>query len=402
MFFKLAWQSLMQRKGSVSLAVLSVAISLILMLGIEQLRSHTKNSFSRTVSGVDLIVGAPTGQLNLLLYSVFHIGNASNHISWDSYQELTHLPQVRWAIPLSLGDSHQGYRVVGTSTGFLDHYRYGNKRPLELSTGQNFIDTFSVILGAEVARELNYQLDDTLTLAHGLVGTRFTEHGENPFIVSGILKPTGTPVDRALYVSLAGLEAVHGADAEHDDLVPNNITAFLLGLNSPIATFQVQRKINEYSKEPLLAILPGIALSELWQISSGIEKVLFFVSAMVVLAALLGLCILLLSTMRERRLEIALLRTVGSGPLFLFLLIQAEAFLVLLLGATIAVSGLIMGGWLVEPILIDKFGIYLDGVVIGEHTIVLLALVLVSTLIVAAIPAISACRQSLGDSDLLH
>ncbi|WP_444913940.1 ABC transporter permease [Microbulbifer sp. TRSA007] len=402
MFFKLAWQSLMQRKGSVSLAVLSVAISLILMLGIEQLRSHTKNSFSRTVSGVDLIVGAPTGQLNLLLYSVFHIGNASNHISWDSYQELTHLPQVRWAIPLSLGDSHQGYRVVGTSTGFLDHYRYGNKRPLELSTGQNFIDTFSVILGAEVARELNYQLDDTLTLAHGLVGTLFTEHGENPFIVSGILKPTGTPVDRALYVSLAGLEAVHGADAEHDDLVPNNITAFLLGLNSPIATFQVQRKINEYSKEPLLAILPGIALSELWQISGGIEKVLFFVSAMVVLAALLGLCILLLSTMRERRLEIALLRTVGSGPLFLFLLIQTEAFLVLLLGATIAVSGLIMGGWLVEPILTDKFGIYLDGVVIGEHTIVLLALVLVSTLIVAAIPAISACRQSLGDSDLLH
>ncbi|WP_444913162.1 ABC transporter permease [Microbulbifer sp. PAAF003] len=402
MFFKLAWRSLMQRKGSVSLAVLSVAISLILVLGIEQLRSHTKNSVGRTISGVDLIVGAPTGQLNLLLYSIFHIGSASNHISWESYRKLSNLPQVDWAIPLSLGDSHLGYRVVGTSTGFLDHYQYGNKRPLELSTGQNFIDTFSVILGAEVARELNYQLDDTLILAHGLVGTRFTEHVENPFIVSGILKPTGTPVDRALYVSLAGLEAVHGVNVEHDDLVPTNITAFLLGLKSPMATFQMQRKINEYSKEPLLAILPGIALSELWQILGGIERVLFFVSALVVFAALLGLCILLLSTMRERRSEIVLLRTIGSGPLFLFLLIQAEALLVLLLGVVLATSGLILGGWLVEPILIDKFGVYLDGIVIGEHTIVLLVLVLVSTLIVTAFPAISACRQSLGGSDFLR
>ncbi|WP_020415347.1 ABC transporter permease [Microbulbifer sp. VTAC004] len=398
MFIKLAWHSLMQRKGSVSLAVLSVAVSLILVLGIEQLRSHTKSSFGRTVSGVDLIVGAPTGQLNLLLYSIFHIGNASNRISWESYQEFAKLTQVNWAIPLSLGDSHQGYRVVGTSTGFLDHYRYRNKRPLELSSGQNFVDAFSVILGAEVARELDYQLDDSLTLAHGLVGTHFTEHDENSFVVRGILKPTGTPVDRVLYVSLAGLEAVHGADVEHDDLVPDNITAFLLGLNSPMATFQVQRKINEYSKEPLLAILPGIALSELWQILGGIEKILFFVSAMVVLAALLGLCILLLSTMRERRSEIALLRTIGSGPLFLFLLIQAEALLVLLLGAVIAVAGLILGVWLVEPLLADQFGVYLDGFSMGEHTIMLLGAVLVSTLIVAAIPAISACRQGLRDS----
>ncbi|AWF81218.1 peptide ABC transporter permease [Microbulbifer sp. A4B17] len=402
MFIKLAWHSLMQRKGSVSLAILSVAVSLILVLGIEQLRSHTQSSFGRTVSGVDLIVGAPAGELNLLLYSVFHIGNASNLISWESYQEFAQYPQVNWTVPLSLGDSHRGYRVVGTTEGFVNHYHYGKKRPLEFSSGQNFVDTFSVILGAKVARELNYQLGDTLKLSHGLVGTHFTEHGENPFIVSGILKPTGTPVDRALYVSLAGLEAVHGADVEHGDLVPENITAFMLGLNSPIATFQVQRKVNEYSKEPLMAILPGIALSELWRILGGLEKVLFFVSAMVVVAALLGLCILLLSTMRERRSEMALLRTVGSGPVFLFLLVETEALLVLLLGVIMAVSGLVLGGWLVEPLLADQLGIYLDGIAIGERTIVLLGLVLACTLIVAAFPAISACRRSLGDNYLLR
>lgn len=399
MFIKLAWESLMHRRGSVLLAIFSVAVSLCVLLGVEQLRGHAKDSFNRTVSGVDLIVGARTGQLNLLLYSVFRIGNPSNNISWETYREIARQPRVAWTIPISLGDSHKGYRVVGTSRDFFTHYRYGQRRPLEFSGGRAFSGIYDVVLGAEVARRLGYRRGDSLVLAHGLGSTSFSMHDEHPFIVSGILAPTGTPVDRALYVGLEGVEAIHQrptAGAESGDLTPASITAFMLGLDSRVATFRVQRQINEYSGEPLLAILPGAALSELWRVLGGVEKLLLLISAMVVLASLLGLCIMLLASMRERRREIALLRAIGAGPLYLFFLVQAEALLVLLLGAAVAFAGLAAGLWFAEPLLAERYGIYPGGPMLHEQTLILMGAVLAGTLAVALVPAVGAYRQSLN------
>jgi len=394
MFIKLAWRSLMHRRGSVLLAILSVAVSLFVLLGVEQVRSQAKGSFSRTVSGVDLIVGARTGQLNLLLYSVFGIGSPSNTVSWEAYREIARLPRVAWTIPIALGDSHKGYRVVGTSRDFFRHYRYGRDRALEFSVGRAFADIHEVVLGAEVARQLGYRSGDSLVLAHGVGSTSFHQHDEHPFTVSGILRPTGTPADRALYVSLEGVEAIHRAEAEGGDLTPSSITAFMLGLDSRVATFQVQRRINEYRGEPLLAILPGVALSELWQMLGAVEKLLLLISALVVLASLLGVCILLLTALRERRREIALLRAIGAGPLFLFLLVQAEALLVLLLGAAVAFAGLAAGLWFAEPLLAERYGIYLGGLAAGGQVPVLMGAILTGTLTLATIPALGACRQS--------
>lgn len=404
MFFKLAWHSLMHRRGSVLLAIASVAVSLFVLLGVEQIRSQAKSSFNRTISGVDLIVGARTGQLNLLLYSVFRIGSPSNNISWQSYREIAGQPEVDWSIPISLGDSHKGYRVVGTSADFFAHYRYGQGRSLAFSSGLQFSDIYHVVLGAEVARQLGYRKGDSLVLAHGLGSTSFHMHDEHPFSVTGVLAPTGTPVDSALYVSLQGMEAIHEEHEKHEghnehpasgELTPDSITAFMLGLHSPVTSFQVQRRINEYDGEPLLAILPGVALSQLWQMLGVVENVLLLISAMVVLASLLGLCIMLLTSMRERRREIALLRTIGAGPARLFLLVQMEALLVVLLGAAVAFAALFAGLYLVEPLLGERYGIYLNGALVVEQTLVLMAGVLVATLIVAAVPALGAYRQSL-------
>ncbi|WP_308366028.1 MULTISPECIES: FtsX-like permease family protein [unclassified Microbulbifer] len=401
MFLKLAWQSLAHRRGSVLLAVLSVAVSLFVLLGVEQVRSQAKSSFNRTVSGVDLIAGARGGQLNLLLYSVFHIGGATRNISWDSYREIARHPRVAWTIPISLGDSHRGYRVVGTSREFFTRYRYGRGRPLAFAGGGPFAGLYDTVLGAEVAEQLGYRRGDSLVLTHGLGRAGFSDHGDRPFTAVGVLEPTGTPVDRALYVSLEAVEAIHrhwpGATdgpAAGDDLTPGSITAFMLGLDSRVAAFQVQRQINEFRGEPLMAILPGAALAELWQQLRGVENILLAISALVVLASLLGLGIMLLASMRERRREIALLRAVGAGPLYLFALVQAEALLVLLLGTGTAIAALGTALWLARP-LAAQYGIYLDGLSQGGQTLAQLGAVLLGTLALGLVPSLGACRQSL-------
>ena len=286
MFIKIAAKSLLSRKGSVLLSLMAMTISIFVLLGVEHIRQQTKENFSSTVSGVDLIVGARTGSLNLLLYSVFRIGSPTNNIRWETYENIASNNKVKWAIPISLGDSHKGYRVLGTSTDYFKHFSYGKQHQLVFANGHAFDQVFDLVLGSEVAKKLGYKLGDKIILAHGIATTSFSMHDDRPFTVTGILEPTGTPVDQTLHVSLQGIEAIHidwqqgvrtrnstltQKELEQATLQPKSITALMLGLKSKIATFQLQRAINKYPKEPLAAILPGVALSELWQMMSILE-----------------------------------------------------------------------------------------------------------------------------------
>ena len=199
---RLAWQSLANRKTTAILTLLTVAISVTLLLGVEKVRTQAKSSFANTISSTDLIVGSRSGQVNLLLYSVFRIGNATNNIDWQSLQEISQHRSVKWAIPISLGDSHRGYRVVGTTDAYFEHYRYGQKQPLQLAQGEVFDSLFETVLGSEVAKKLGYSLGDDIIIAHGISDQSFNRHDNLPFKVVGILEPTGTPVDRSVHVSL--------------------------------------------------------------------------------------------------------------------------------------------------------------------------------------------------------
>lgn len=397
MLLKVARKSLLNRRFTVLLTVLSVAVGVFTLLGVEHIRHQAKNSFTSSVSGIDLIVGARTSPTNLLLYSVFRIGNATNNISWDSYQHFTNHPQVAWTIPVSLGDSHRGYRVMGTSTDYFNQFRYGQSTPLAFSDGGPFAHTLDVVVGAEVARRLNYDIGDTLVLAHGLGQTSFTMHDEQPFTVVGILAPTGTPVDQTLHVSLAGLEAVHMTPSKeaNEPLIPSSITAFMVGLDSKIATFQVQRHINDYQREPLTAVLPGVAMSQLWQMVGSIEKVLQLISLLVFAASMLGLSAMLMASMRERQREMAVLRAIGAGPGFLFFILQTEGLLIVITGTLLALGALQLGLPLAETALARHFGLLIDSNLITGNSLKMLALVIISTVVVGLIPSLSAYRQSL-------
>lgn len=409
MLFKVAYKSLLSRKATALLTVLSVAVAVFTLLGVEHIRQQTKSGFTSTISGTDLIIGARTSPINLLLYSTFRIGYPSNNVRWQSYQDFANHRLVDWAVPMALGDSHRGYAVMGTTSDYFQHFRYGQRKPLAFAAGRSFSETYGAVLGAEVATRLRYQLGDELVLAHGLGQTSFAMHSSEPFTVVGILQPTGTPVDQTVLVALAGLEAVHhgGNHKQHDGHAhdehhqqaepqrPAEITAFMLGLRAKAATFTLQREINNYAREPLTAILPGVALSQLWQMMGSIERVLRLISLLVFAASMLGLSAMLMASLRERRREVAVLRAVGAGPGFVFLILQAEAVLMVTAGALLALAALQLGFPLLQGVLMQNFGVAIAGDFITLSTAKMLAGVLLATLMVALIPAISAYRQSL-------
>ncbi|TAA45209.1 ABC transporter permease [Corallincola spongiicola] len=410
MFLSLCWKSLYSRKGSVLLTVLALTVSILVLLGVEHIRQQSKESFRQTVSGVDLIVGARTSSTNLLLYSVFRMGNATNNIDWSTYQKITELPDIAWTIPISLGDSHKGYRVMGTTTDYFTHFRYGQQQSLSFSAGDGFSDLFDVVLGADVARKLNYQLGDSLILSHGLVSTQFSSHDDKPFTVVGILAPTGTPVDQALHVSLAGIEAIHlnwqqgvklpvtaspAPLIDPNQLVPQSITAMMVGLNSKISTFRVQRAINQYRGEALTAILPGVALSELWQMMAVMENTLRLISVLILVASLLGLSAMMLASIRERQREIQVMRLIGASPWFLFRLIQVEALIIVLLsmalaGGVLSASLLVLNGYLST-----EYSLHISANFISQSSLTMMAAVIAATVLVSTIPAVSAYHRGI-------
>ncbi len=411
---RLALASLGNRRFTALLTVFAIALSVCLLLAVERVRSEARASFANTISGTDLIVGARSGSINLLLYSVFRIGNATNNIRWDSFERFAEHRQVKWAIPISLGDSHRGYRVMGTSTAYFEHYRYARSQPLQLRVGRTFTDDpFEVVLGAEVAQVLGYGLGEQIVLAHGVARISLLKHDDKPFTVVGILGRTGTPVDRTLHISLAGMEALHidwqngmparGAaqvsaeQARAMDLQPKQITAFLLGLNSKIATFSLQREINEYRGEPLLAILPGVALQELWSLMGTAEKALFVVSLFVVLTGLIGMLTAILTSLNERRREMAILRSVGARPWHIAGLLVVEAFALALAGVLLGLLLLYLGIAGAQGYVQAHYGLYLPLSAPNGYEWRLLGAILAAALLIGCVPAWRAYRQSLAD-----
>ena len=411
MLFKLAFYSLINRKTTVLLTIASIAISLAIVLSVEHIRQQAKNSFTSTLSGTDLIVGARSGRINLLLYSVFRMGNATNNISWQSYQKIAQQKGVSWTIPLSLGDSHKSYRVLGTTQDYFTYYRYGKKQLLRFDKGAAFNSVYDVVLGAEVANKLGYQLGQKIVLSHGMADVSFTQHDDKPFTVTGILKATGTPVDQTLHISLAGMEAIHidwqngapigglkidAATALTKDLTPQNITAFLLGLDNKIMTFRLQRKINEYKGEPLLAILPGVALSELWQIMGAVEKILALIAALVMLASLLGMTTMMLATLSQRQREIAVLRATGASAGFIFCLVELEILLITFVGIIMGVALLWLLMIFAQPLIMDYYGILLSSNPLSSNIGFYVLIIFLLTSLLACVPSWFAYRQSLS------
>ncbi len=415
MILRLALGSLMARALTVGMTILAIALSVALFLGVEKVRTGAKASFADTISGTDLIVGARSGSVQLLLYSVFRIGNATNNLTWESYLDIANRPEVDWIVPISLGDSHRQFRVMGTSDAFFERYKYRAGQSLAVQDGLIMDDIFDAVIGADVAATLGYSVGDPIVVAHGLAS--FVEHDNQPFRVSGILEKTGTPVDRTVIVSLEAIEAIHvdwrsGAKIPGQTtpaevirqmtLEPQAVTAALVGVKSRLQVFGLQRAINEYPSEPLLAILPGVALQELWQIVGIAETALIAVSGMVVVTALIGMMATIFSSLNERRREMAIFRAMGARPRVILSLLVLEATVMAAIGAVLGLGLLYLGLVVAQPILDSAFGLWLPIDPPSLRELWVLLGVVAAGAIVSMVPALRAYRMSLADGMMVR
>ncbi|MDR1039662.1 MAG: ABC transporter permease [Deltaproteobacteria bacterium] len=409
--FLLAIKSAWNRRFTLALVMLSVSLSTALLVGIERVRSQVRLGFTGAVSGTDLVVGARGGPVQLMLYAVFHLGGASNNIGWDSAKMIASRPEVLWTVPLSMGDSHRGYPVVGTSGDFFSRFRYRGGRELSLASGRAFGDVFETVLGSEVASRLGYREGDSIVLAHG-GGPHARLHDDKPFTVTGVLAPTGSPVDRSLYISLESMEAIHidwqggapirgfsvSADqARRFNLEPKAVTAVLVGLKNRRAVFAVQRDLQEYRGEALTAVMPGVALDQLWGLLGGWERALVAVSLLVTFTGLAGLGSTILACLGERRRELAVLRSAGAGPLDVTALLSFEGLLLTLCGIAVGIAALTVATALMAPWLLDRFGLAFDVGIPTAREWLIMAGILVLGLLTSLVPAVRAYFLSLSD-----
>jgi putative ABC transport system permease protein len=457
MLFNLAKQSLLSRKTSVLITVVALTISFAMLFAVEHIRTQAKQSFQRTVSGVDLIVAARSSQINVLLSSVFGVGANANGITLDTYSKWASDKRVAWTIPMALGDSHKGFAVVGTDNRYFEHYRYANKRSLDFIEGDKLAFAYDIVIGADVAETLRYRKGDSITLSHGLGEVSFSHHHDFPFYISGVIAKTGTPVDRSLYVHLSALENIHvkphasafsalsrtqtptsieskqysndhvedkhdehGHDDheghEHDhsddhhhakrkqaprstqsiDSLPQatQISSFMLGLNSRIGVLTMQRDINQDKTEALSAIIPGVALAELWNLLGSVENLLLLISSLMLISALFGLATMMLASLRERSAEFAVLRIMGAQPRFIFSLIQLEVLSIVLLSQVVAMALLNTTLWLLGDWLSSEFSISLTGSIFNTQMVLVVLLTLLASFTLGLLPAMQAYRKA--------
>ncbi len=410
MLFKLTLSSLYARFLTVSMTVCAISLSLMLYLSVEKLRTSAYTSFTDTISQTDLIVGSRTSSIQLLLYSVFRIGNATNNITWESYEDIINRDEIAWSVPISLGDSHKGFRVMGTNIEFFERYKYRGGQSLEIEEGSYFNDLYDVVLGFGVAEKLGYQIDSPLIVSHGLQS--FTDHDDQPFKVSGILAKTGTPVDNTVIVSLQAIEAIHvdwssgtkiqGQETPIDqirkmDLSPKNITAALVGVKSKLQVFKLQRWINEYPEEALSSILPGVALQELWRIVGIVENLLLGISVVVIFTTLIGMAAIVFSSLNERRREMAIWRAMGAPPSIIIGLLMIEAFIISVLSVIVSTILLFLLLYLLQPWIDNTYGILVNIEMLSLGDIFVFILFILAAMIVSLIPAIRAYWFSIND-----
>lgn len=403
----LAWRSLRNRRLISLLTAASIALSVALLVGIEHVRVGVRESFAGTIRGTDLIVGARGGTTQVLLSTVFGMSTPSGSVSWATYRRWAAHPAVKWTIPYALGDAHRGHRVIGTTAEFFAQYRFRD-RAVTFAAGGPPANDREIAIGADVAQRLGYAVGTPVVLSHGVAAVSFAEHEAHPFTVSGVIDRTFTPIDRALYTTLEGLEAMHDAEAAAGGLMmgppaathaPGEapITAFLVGTKNRVETLQLQREMNEDRAEPLTAIIPGVALQQLWQTIGSAEVGLRVVALFTVLVGLTGMCVALYASLEARRREMAILRAVGAGPRTIVALLVLESALLAALGAAAGVAIVYAGIALAAGAVEARFGLALTLRPLGPMEWAYLALVVGAGTLVGLLPAWRAYRTSLTD-----
>ncbi len=323
---RLAWAYLAARPLLSALHVLLLALGVATLVFLALFLSQTEDRLARDARGIDLVVGAKGSPLQLILSSIYHADVPTGNIPQKDAEALSGNRMIALAVPLALGDSFRGHRIVGTDESFFRLY------DARLARGAAFGHEMEAVLGSEVARRTGLDVGAKLVGSHGLAAASATDHGEHPYEVVGVLAPTGTAVDRLVLTSLESVWHVHEGHGSPGG--EREITALLIRFATPLAAAMLPRQIN--ATTALQAASPAYESARLLSlVGAGTEALRAF--AMILMAsAALSVFIALTSALEERRYDLALLRVLGARPAKLFALVAAE-------GVTLVAAGTILG-----------------------------------------------------------
>lgn len=329
---------------NVLLLALGIATITLLMLSSAQLEERMQ----RDARGIDLVVGAKGSPMQIILSSIYQLDVPTGNIAWKQAQELAKHRGVKKALPLAMGDNYRGFRIVGTNHDYVAHYG------AELREGRLWSAPLEAVLGAEVARQSGLGVGATFNGAHGLGGGASGEHlhDEHPYRVIGVLRPTGTGVDRIVLTDVTSLWAVHADQygikdvARIAELLPDEgkeLTALLIQYSSPLSAAILPRYVNANSD--MQAASPAYETARLFTIIGVGVEVLRGFALVLIFSAGLSVFIALYNALEERRYDLAIMRALGARPRKLMALLLFEGMLLALIGAAL---GLVLGHVLTE------------------------------------------------------
>lgn len=328
-----------------NIVLLSLGIAMITILLL--FNNQMEEKIADNTKGIDLVVGAKGSPLQLILCNVFHIDFPTGNIKLNEADRLAKHRLVKSAIPMALGDSYQNYRIVGTTPAYAELYKG------ELAIGDWWKNEMEVTLGATVARLLNLNVGDTFASAHGLSEGGHA-HEEHPFVVKGILKPTHNVLDNLILTNVASIWMVHEHADEHTEitkpdslmasvLIPSvtadstkEITSLLIKYRNPIAAIQLPRYIN--SQTNMQAASPPFEAARLFSILGvGIEALTGFAYVLIFISAL-SIFIALYNSLKERRYDLAIMRSMGASRAKLVWATQLEGVVLTLCGSVLGIT----------------------------------------------------------------
>lgn len=373
------------------LNILTFASGIAVIVALLLINTQLSNEFTKNLQGIDLVVGSKGSPMQLILSSVFHLDIPTGNIPLEAAETLSHHPMVKKAIPLAMGDNYNGFRIVGTDEGYIQHYH------ATLAAGKLFSQPMEAVLGSEVASTYHHKLGDAIIGAHGLVNSDDL-HSDNPYTVTGILAPTGTVLDRLVLTPVESVWHVHEHPDEDDpeevaykkEHPGKELTALLITYATPLAAVSMPREVNKSTA--MQAASPAFEVARLTSFmgvgSSTFQSFGWFLIAL----AALGIFVALYNAMNERRYDLALIRSFGASSRTLFGLVLTESLLLAVAGS---LTGILLGHGLVGAAgwwLADTKHIHITGRLIVPEEAWLLALGAGVAILAALLPALRVAR----------
>lgn len=401
--FQIVWKNMKQRSLASVLTIISVVLGAALIVSIITIRSEVQNNFSQSAIGYELVAGAKGSPLQLVLNTVYHLDAPTGNLPYSFYEKLKRDPRVKLAVPYGLGDNYKGHRLVGTTTDLFIDFEYMPGRKFEIGEGRVFQKDFEAVIGSEVARKMHLRVGDEFIAAHGIIAAAETEadHKEMPFQVVGVMAPSKTPNDRAIFITLDSVHRVHAKhpeeDAEHEESNEDKeVTSVIIKLKSPLLALLLHRQINEGSVAQ--AAFPAMEIKGLFSIIGNAQKVLLGISYLVIVVAAISVLVSIYNSMNERKREIAIMRALGASKLAVFRIIVFES-------SAICITGGILGVLLGHVVVMASSGMLerISGITVSPFTFSILEPFLIAGMVILGIvtgllPAAKAYRTDVAQN----